>query len=795
MFLSVIVDISNSNVDKIFEYSTGTHDVKKGHRVLVPFGNQTIEGYVVDIKNETEFDKEKIKEIISVIDDMPVITEELFLLSHEMRKKYNLRLVDVLRLFIPSQMRQGRVKELKKQFVSISEDFINQDPTQFIKSSAVSQFEVFSHLKKEGSVSLTEMNKTFSASALRNLISRGIVISTDKTVKRTPYVHRVDEAKKLILTEEQEEALNKIIMQNAECRMQNKGEENVGDGAHAVPNESCSMTDSGTAWAPSPAKSQKNSNNNSPHLSFASFNSDHRASTTFLLHGVTGSGKTEVYMRAISHFLTLGKTAIMLVPEISLTPQVLSNFRAIFSDKVAILHSGLSAGERFDEWCRLRDGDALVAIGARSAIFAPLKNLGLIIIDEEHDSSYISETNPRYSTLDVANFRAKQNNCNLILGSATPSIESYCKAKQGEFQLIKMTKRVNERQMPSINVVNMCKEIYEGNTDVFSRALTYELNECMKQNNQAIVFINRRGYSSYIMCRSCGFVAKCSACDVSLVYHQEENVLKCHYCDNRFTNLNKCTECSSPHIKRGFSGTQQIAEKLQKMFPEKVVLRMDNDTTQSKDAHEKILSQFKKREADIIVGTQMIAKGHDFPDVTLVGIVDADMSLHLNDFRSFERTYQLVTQVSGRAGREEKVGRVILQTYTPQHYVYKFALKYDYEAFFEKEINLREIAKFPPFSTIMRLLISSENETDAMEVLKEIFEKSKLIQREHKFDIVYLAAMRSPVKRIQNKFRMQILFRIVSNFDSISLKIYDIINETKKKGVAVFSEINPQNLS
>ncbi|MCL2234441.1 MAG: primosomal protein N' [Firmicutes bacterium] len=744
MFASVIVDISNSNVDKIFDYSISTHAVKKGHRVLVPFGSQTVEGYVVDLKEETTYERVKVKDIISVIDDNPVITEELFLLSHEMRRKYNLRFVDVLRLFIPSQMRQGRVKELKKQFVSISEGFADEDPTQFIKTSAVAQFEVFAHLKKEGSVSLTEMNKLFSASALRNLISRGVVTTCDKVVKRTPYLHRTENAKNLTLTDEQEEALKKIT---------NK----VDNPYSSVPNQQFTQV--------------------------------------FLLHGVTGSGKTEVYMRAISNALIKGKTAIMLVPEISLTPQVLSNFRAIFSDKVAILHSGLSAGERFDEWCRLRDGEALVAIGARSAIFAPLKNLGLIIIDEEHDSSYISETNPRYSTLDVAKFRAKENNCSLVLGSATPSIESFYRAKQGEYSLITMSKRVNARQMPSIDVVNMCREIYEGNTDVFSRALTHELNECMKQNNQAIVFINRRGYSSYIMCRSCGYVAKCSACDVSLVYHQEENVLKCHYCENRFTSLNKCTECSSSNIKRGFSGTQQIEEKLSKMFPNKVVLRMDNDTTQNKDAHEKILTSFKKREADIIVGTQMIAKGHDFPDVTLVGIVDADMSLHLNDFRSFERTYQLVTQVSGRAGREEKVGKVVLQTYTPRHYVYKFALSYDYEAFFEKEINLREIAKFPPFSTIMRILISSENETDAVDVLKEIFEKSKQIQSENKSDIAYLAAMRSPVKRIQNKFRMQILFRISNNFDTISQKIYELINETRAKGVTVFSEINPQNLS
>lgn len=734
MIAEVIVDISSSEVDKVFDYSIDGHsEACEGFRVLVSFGKMQVEGYIVGIKEETDCPPDKLKSIISVIDPYPVINSELMSLCRFMVQKYHLRMVDVLRLCLPSQMRSGRVKELTVKKVYVSEEYKNKDVSMFIKKSAKAQSEIFSYVTENEGETVTELNKNFSAAALRNLLSRGILIAREEECMRIPYRDDAAETKREIrLTEDQKNALA--------CINGERGK-------------------------------------------------------TVLLHGVTGSGKTEVYMRAISEALAKGKTAVMLVPEISLTPQVLKSFRMRFGDKVAIMHSGLSAGERFDEWRRLLTGSARVAVGARSAIFAPLKNLGVIIIDEEHDSSYVSESNPRYVTHEVAEKRAEICGCNLILGSATPSIESYYAAKTGRYKLVEMKNRVNSGPLPKITITDMCKEVYNGNTGLFSEVLRDKLDKCIKQGNQAIIFINRRGYSSYMMCRTCGYVAKCADCDVSLVYHKDENVLKCHYCGNRYKVLDVCPNCKSESIKRGFVGTQQVVEVLQERYPDTEILRMDNDTTQSKDAHLKILSRFRERKAQILVGTQMIAKGHDFPDVTLVGIVDADMSLHFADFRATERTFQLITQVAGRAGRAEKAGEVVLQTYSPRHYVYKYAAAGDYEGFYEKECNLREVTKYPPFSRIVRVLVSGEDENLTHMVLKSIFDDLSDKFREKRTAVAYFSAMKSPVKRISNKFRVQILMRIAHDEDEITNIVYESAEKFTVPKVSVFVEINPNNLS
>lgn len=404
-----------------------------------------------------------------------------------------------------------------------------------------------------------------------------------------------------------------------------------------------------------------------------------------MLHGVTGSGKTEVYMHCIEDALSKNKTAIMLVPEISLTPQVFLQFKERFGDKVAILHSGLSQGERFDEWRRLRSGEATVAVGARSAIFAPLENLGVIIIDEEHDGSYVSEGNPRYDTVEIAGFRAGYNSCPLVLGSATPSVESYYKAEKGEYKLLELPHRINNLLLPEMEVVDMSRELRAGNRDVFSTSLKDALRKTIAAKEQAIIFLNRRGFASFVMCKDCGFILKCKDCDVSLTYHKEDNQLKCHYCGKRYEMIDRCPICHGTNIRQGRIGTERVVEEVRKVLPEARVLRMDNDTTSEKGAHQRILSAFSKGEADVLVGTQMIAKGHDFQNVTLVGILDADFSLYLSDYRSNERTFQLITQVAGRAGRAGKSGKVIIQTYTPRHYVFRYAASYDYKNFYLKE--------------------------------------------------------------------------------------------------------------
>lgn len=697
-----------------------------GRRVLVPFGNRKIEGYIINVKEQSNLESSKIKEIIKFLDENPVILPEMLKLMQFMVEEYNLKKVDVLRLFIPSEMRGEKIKPL---YVNAYQKVENFDLDSFVcKKNAKKQQEIVDFLKNNEIIE-AEQVKNFSDSAIKSLVNLGVIKKIPQEKYRTPKSNLNIENSEITLNNYQQKAVDGIKGQG-----------------------------------------------------------------TYLLHGVTGSGKTEVYMHLIERILKENKTAIMLVPEISLTPQVLQNFTERFGENVAILHSGLSAGERFDEWRRLLSGNAKIAVGARSCIFAPLQNVGIIIIDEEHDGSYISESNPRYNTIEIAKFRSTQNDCPLVLGSATPSLDSYSKVMSGEYKLFELPIRANGKPMPEIQIVDMLNEIRNGNTNMFSRSLLANLEECVKEKNQAMIFINRRGFSSFMMCRECGYVAKCTDCDVSLVYHKAENKLKCHYCGKRFHVLDVCPQCGSKSIKQGAVGTEQVVLELKKYFPDVPIFRMDNDTTRNKNAHEKILSEFRQTKPSILVGTQMIAKGHDIPNVTLVGIVDADQSLYQSHYKSAERTFALITQVSGRAGRSEKVGRVILQTYNPKHYVYRFAKLYDYKGFFDKEVNLRKTTGFPPYSTIIRLLISADSEEIAYEKTKNIIQKVRGMRETDRTNFVYLDAMKSPVARVKNKFRYQVLMRVI-NWQKIRKQIYELCDNEKDAKISLFVEINPQNLS
>ncbi|MBR7186203.1 MAG: primosomal protein N' [Clostridia bacterium] len=515
--------------------------------------------------------------------------------------------------------------------------------------------------------------------------------------------------------------------------------------------------------------------------------------TVSLLHGVTGSGKTEIYLSLIADTLKAGKTAIFLVPEISLTPQMLMQLRARFGSFAAILHSGLSAGERFDEWMRLREGSARIAIGARSAVFAPIENIGIIVIDEEHDGSYISENSPRYTTFDIALLRARHNGCKLVLGSATPSIETYRRATGGEFELIKLSERINARPMPEVRIVDMRREVRRGNVSAFSLTLREKLSECLEKGNQAILFLNRRGFSQMVICRDCGYTAKCENCDISLTYHSDEDCFKCHYCGARYRMPPACPACGGKHLGYMGTGTQRVVSDLKKLYPRARILRMDVDTTSGKEGHYRILKQFSSREADILVGTQMVAKGHDFPQVTLVGILDADMSLHFADYRSGERTFQLVTQVAGRSGRAQEPGEVVLQTYDPENYILRFAAHYDYEGFYAHEISMRAATMFPPFAKIIRVMVTGEDEKETLEALKAVYEKLQRVYAAHSEEFLFFNRMHSPIKRIQNKFRYQVLMRLTDG--KVLKKIYDICAEEHHKNVLIYVEENPSNLS
>ena len=724
MYAQVIVDISNDAVDRVFDY-VALPDTKVGMRVSVPFANRAVLGYVVALCEDTNFDKTKIKSIISNKESVPKIKPEILEVSKFLARHFFLRLSDCIKLVLPSCVRLDTQSEQNMFVLSSTYDF--DTAISIIGKRAKSQLSAFAYINEQGELNFSQAVEMFGRSAINALVEKGIVTKTPIRKMRAPAVTNV-EIKKYPLT---------VLQQKAVDTMAGKDE-------------------------------------------------------TFLLQGVTGSGKTEVYMSVIEKALAEGKTAIMLVPEISLTPQMMQRFNSRFPNQIAVLHSGLSEGERFDEWDRIFRGDAKVVLGARSAIFAPLENLGVIIIDEEHDNSYVSESNPRFITHDVAEFRARYNKCPLILGSATPNISSFKKAQDGEYKLVQLPERINGLEMPHIEVVDMLNEVMDGNTSCYSRLLLSKLEECVNNKKQAILFINRRGFASFMMCRDCGYRAKCDDCEVSLVYHKEDNELKCHFCGKRYRMLTNCPNCNGTNIKYGALGTERVCDDLKKMFSDVPIFRMDNDTTRGKDGHKKILEEFSNASPSILVGTQMIAKGHDYPNVAFVGILDADVSLYNSDYKASERTFQLVTQVAGRTGRKNNDGYVVLQTYAPKHYVYRFATNYDYYSFYDKEINLRQTTGFPPFSNILRILVSSESDNRAKEVTKKIYDKALELKQKYGADIIFLQAMPSPVKRIQSKYRYQILTRynpsdkITSDFFAIS----DII----EKDVSIFVEINPNNL-
>ena len=501
-----------------------------------------------------------------------------------------------------------------------------------------------------------------SSSVIKSLVDKGILYESMQEVYRDPYQDRIFEhTEPLQLTEEQSVAIKPILQTIEEKR-------------HDV----------------------------------------------FLLYGITGSGKTEIYMQSIQKVLEEGREGIVLVPEISLTPQMVNRFKGRFGDEVAVLHSGLSIGEKYDEWRKIQRKEVRVAVGARSAIFAPFENLGIIIIDEEHETSYKQEDNPRYHARDVAIERARTHNCPVILGSATPSLETFARAKKGVYQLLTLSKRMNDQSLPTVDIVDMREELREGNRTMFSRVLYDKLQDRLMKKEQTVLFLNKRGHSSFVMCRDCGYVIQCPNCDISLTYHRYQQQMKCHYCGYEAVVPTICPECTSEHIRYFGTGTQKVEEELGKIFPEARVIRMDVDTTSRKGSHEKLLTAFQEGKADILLGTQMIAKGLDFPNITLVGVLSADTMLHLPDFRSSEKTFQLLTQVSGRAGRHELAGEVVIQTYSPEHYSIELAGQQDFDQFYQKEMMIRKIHQYPPFYYLALITVSHEELMKVVDVTEKI---------------------------------------------------------------------------
>lgn len=518
-------------------------------------------------------------------------------------------------------------------------------------------------------------------------------------------------------------------------------------------------------------------------------------STQFLLKGVTGSGKTEVYMNLVSEMLKENKTSLVLVPEISLTPQMIERFKGRFGRNVAIFHSKLSDGERFDEWHRIKHGEVKLVIGVRSAIFLPFHNLGLIIIDEEHEGTYKSDQNPKYHTREIAELKSKLTSCKVVYGSATPSIESYYRALRGEFRLVSLNFRVDNAVLPKMNIIDMREELKENNKSMFSRKLHKEIEERLERREQVIIFLNRRGYSTFVSCRKCGYVFKCEHCDISMTYHTN-GYLVCHYCGSARKQVNLCPECGSKYVKYFGAGTEKVEVSLRESFPKARILRMDVDTTRKKNSHEEIYNKFKNGEADILVGTQMISKGLDFPNVTLVGVITADISLNLPDFRSAERTFQIVTQVAGRAGRGSKEGEVIVQTYSPEHYSLRYSSIYDYDGFFKEELNLRKIMNYPPFSKIMIINLSSKNQDSLIKFSTTLGGKIKeqLLNEKH---IEVLGPCPSIIQKINEMFRWQIIIKGEFNYNTannIKEIVYDELKDVYNV-VRASIDINPNTLT
>lgn len=796
---SVIVDVPAKQTDREFDYripEKWNQVIKPGMRVIVPFGLRMVQGFVTGLKAKSDF--AKLRFIKEPMDLEPIINDELLQLGDWLTKEAMCFKISALQAMLPAAMKAKyekviKVVEDKKDQLppSIQNLFgkndslswkdviegenaslvqkemqngnleleynvknrLNKKTVRVIKSlltpmelkemaSAIS-----SHAKKQQELlqyfiehqepiplkELLELMNT-SSGTVKSLVSKGALAEMDQEVYRDPYENRVFEKSiPFTLTAEQTAALKPI-------------QEKIHHDEHDV----------------------------------------------FLLYGVTGSGKTEVYLQAIASVIEKGKEAIMLVPEISLTPQTVKRFKERFGEQVAVMHSGLSVGEKYDEWRKIHRKEVKVVVGARSAVFAPFESLGLVIIDEEHESSYKQEETPRYHARDVAIERAKSYGCPVILGSATPTLESFARAKKNVYKLLTLSQRMNKNALPAVDIVDMREELRTGNRSMFSELLFTKLKDRLEKGEQTVLMLNKRGHSSFVMCRSCGLVINCPNCDISLTYHRFNDIMKCHYCGFEEGMPSVCPECESEHIRFFGTGTQKVEEELAKILPEARVIRMDVDTTSKKGSHERLLNAFGEGKADILLGTQMIAKGLDFPNITLVGVLSADTMLHLPDFRSSEKTFQLLTQVSGRAGRHQLPGEVVIQTYTPEHYSIELSALQDYDAFYEREMYLRRQSHYPPYYYVVLITVSHEDLMKTVSVTEKI---TNYLGSRLNRDSVVLGPVASPISRINNRYRYQCLIKYKREPDlnqHLRTLLEHYQKETAQNHLQISIDLNPQ---
>lgn len=740
-YAQVLVDIASASTDRVFTYRVPEGlNLWPGSRVLVPFGRQTLEGCVLALSEDTDLAPEKIRDIQEALEDYPAILPPLLELARDLALENHCPLALTLRLMLPAQMRQGRVKVKTRATAEllIPED---QIPQALKHNSRSPKRKLLINLLSDGNIHPVNELKVLVRDplpSLRELSEQGVVRLGEEEVFRSPYPDTQMDLEDFSLTAGQKEAMSEIL--------------------------------------PAVRKGRG----------------------SFLLHGVTGSGKTEVYLRAARECLKMGKGVIVLIPEIVLTPQMVTWFRGRFGDVAAVLHSRLSPGERFDEWRRIRRGQAQLVIGARSAVFAPVDNLGLIVVDEEHEPSYQAENTPRYDAREVAQKRVSREGGVLLLASATPSVLTFAKAQRGDHMLLEMPERANQKGLAKVSLVDMREELRLGNRGMFSGYLLQRLQACMASGQQAMIFLNRRGFAPSVQCRKCGHVLVCSNCDVKLTYHQFSRQMQCHYCGVNSPLPAACPECGSSYIRPMGVGTQKVEEELKKLFPEVGILRMDLDTTSGKDGHRTLLDRFRSGEARILVGTQMIAKGLDFPQVTLVGAVLADISLNLPDYRSQERTFQLLTQVAGRAGRAEMPGEVIIQTYRPEEFAIQAAASQDYRAFFQQEFARRRQKLYPPFTMLVRLLCQAEKAETARETSTLLYQQINAFLASSpklKKRVLFVREDDAPIKRLMGLFRSQVFVKLLEHPDS--KEILDYFDQLSKQEwpCQVHLEINPASLA
>ncbi len=786
----VIVDVPLMQTDKPYSYTVPKEFstmLEVGMRVHVPFGkaNRLIQGIVVELTEETT---PELKEIAEVLDFTPVLNEEQLWLAEELRKSVFSYKISILKAMLPGFLNssydkilhaqpslnkedrllifgnadqqhfssldkelQAKVMRLTRQgaiqveYQAIDQKHIKTEKWYQVNQEILEQLVIPQRAKKKQALRdvlqgqtdmyrLADLKEHFSREVIHYFVEQEAVQIIEKEVSRSEaYFENVATDSALVLNEEQEAAVQAITQQ-------------IGQGGKP-----------------------------------------------FLLEGVTGSGKTEVYLQVIQEALSRGKTAIMLVPEISLTPQVTNRFISRFGKKVAILHSGLSNGERYDEWRKVERGEAQVVVGARSAIFAPLKNIGAIIIDEEHEASYKQDSNPRYHARDVALLRAKYNQAVLVLGSATPSLESRARAGKGVYHFLQLTKRAKpQAQIPEVEIVDFRDYIGQNEASNFTPVLLEAIQDKIDRKEQVVLMLNRRGYSSFVMCRECGTVDTCPNCDISLTLHMDTKSMNCHYCGFSKGIPHTCPNCSSRSIRYYGTGTQKASDELAEAFPQARILRMDVDTTRKKGSHEQILKEFGEGRADILLGTQMIAKGLDFPNVTLVGVLNADTALNLPDFRSSERTFQLLTQVAGRAGRAEKEGHVIIQSYNPKHYAITFAKNQDYEGFYAYEMSIRKQLAYPPYYFTVGLTLSHKIEA---EVVKKSYEVLNMIRSGLSDKVQILGPTPKPIARTHNLYHYQLIikYRFEEHLQEVLNQILDWTQEKDNKDLRLSIDHEPQS--